>query len=368
MLRTAYTLITQEAVIMACATSVHIAAPPAQAAEAQAAADACLSWLKEVETCLTRFDATSELSDLNRAAGTWFPASEILFTMTQVALAAAQATAGLFDPTLLPQITALGYDRDYDLFARQEVPAAELPPVTGGWRGIQLDPDQHHIFLPFGVSLDFGGIAKGWAVDTALARFCAPFPGAILNLGGDIALRGGPQPDEPWPVGIFDPIRSVEGQPAANIAVITLNGGGIATSGATRRWWRQQGTLRHHLLDPRTGLPTLLWINPGNDGQDGERVAMATALAPSGVHAEIAAKLALLAPSGVEPDLRLLRSGSSLPMTQPVPPGPLPNDDGTGTDETALLLVMGDGQLQVSANFETYLAKHGEGRLWRIHS
>ncbi len=339
---TKHTLITQEDRVMACATSVHIAAPPEQAAEAQAASAACFDWFRAVEACLTRFDETSELCDLNRAAGTWFAASETLFTMTHVALSAAKAADGLFDPTLLPQITALGYDRDYDLIARQEVPEAELPPVTGGWRGILLDPDQRYIFLPYEVGLDFGGIAKGWAVDEALARFCAPFPGAILNIGGDIALRGGPQPGEPWPVGIYDPLRSVEGQTAENIAVITLNGGGIATSGATRRWWRQRGIPRHHVLDPRTGLPTLLWIAPSTDGHDAERIAMATALASSGAHAEVAAKLALLG-------------------------GPSSSADAKGEDEVALLWVMGDGLLRLSANFEAYLARHGEGGLWRIH-
>ena len=336
----ANTLIEEKGIVMACATSVHIAALPAQAAAAHAATRACLEWFQAVEACLTRFAPDSELSQLNRAAGTWFTASETLFAVTQAALAAAAATDGLFDPTLLAQMTAAGYDRDYDLIAQQEVATtSDVPQPTGGWRKIALDPPRHSIRLPIGVGLDFGGIAKGWAVDRALSQFCDPFPGAILSIGGDIALRGGPQADAPWPVGIYDPHRSVEGEPAQNIAVITLGQGGIATSGATRRWWRQQGEQRHHLIDPRTGQPADIWLAPRTDGRDAELIAMVTALAPTAMQAEVAAKVALL------------RGPDSKPTE----------------NEGAVMWVMGDGQVRQSANFETYLANHGGGKLWRMH-
>jgi thiamine biosynthesis lipoprotein len=342
-----YRLIEERGQVMACATSVHIAVATAHEAEAQMAATACFAWLREVEACLTRFDLTSELCQLNRAAGAWFTASATLFAVTQAALVAAAATDGLFDPTLLEQIVALGYDRDYAHIAHQAVAKAAHPLAKGRlgrWREVELDATKQRIRLPHGVGLDVGGIAKGWAADEALARFCAPFPGAIVSLGGDLRLRGGPQPGTPWPVGIHDPHRSRTGEPEVYRAIITLDAGGIATSGATDRWWLQNGVPRHHLLDPRTGQPADLWLGPDLTPNAGQQVAMVTALAATATAAEVATKVALLRPEAPLP--------TTLPLWQ--------EDDPT----VALFVLRGDGQVRTSENFTEYLARRGGGRIW----
>src|SRR5215472_2037835 len=88
--------------MMATEISIHVAVEPGDESRAEAQIEACAAWLREVDTALTRFDPTSELCALNAASGHWHPVSERLFTAVELSLAAAEASGGLFDPTVLP--------------------------------------------------------------------------------------------------------------------------------------------------------------------------------------------------------------------------------------------------------------------------
>jgi thiamine biosynthesis lipoprotein len=354
-------LVEQRARIMATEVSVHLAVAPEEEASASAALASCLAWLREVERRLTRFNAESELSQLNSRAGRWCEVSSLLFAAVHEALAAARASDGLFDPALLSHLEALGYDRDFSLLAQS--PAGTAPadlPATlpaGQWREIKLDPKARRIRLPPGARLDLGGIAKGWAADRAVKRLLPRAANVLVNVGGDMRLRGGPQPGETWAVGISD--RHDEENPgsAKQHAVITFGHGGLATSGATRRWWYHKGERQHHLLDPRTGRPVPLWVG-AEDAASGEAeadagrlIATATALAPTAARAEVAAKVALLRgyPDALHAVERAWAGDAQLKVDKGV----------------ALLLVLGTGEVVVSANMEAYLDTcGGGGMLW----
>jgi thiamine biosynthesis lipoprotein len=117
----------------------------------------------------------------------------------------------------------------------------------GGWRNIRLDIQRRRVTLPAGTKLDFGGIAKGMAVDAALAELRLDgISTAIVNAGGDLAVSGLPPFAESWPIAVPGRDRSW---------TLPLRSGAIATSGIAYRQWQQGQTLRHHLLDPHTGLP-----------------------------------------------------------------------------------------------------------------
>ncbi len=200
------------------------------------------------ERTLSRFQPDSELSRLNRQTGTPTVVSELLFSVLTTALDAAAATGGLYDPTLLPQMLYVGYDRTFgEMDADQPAPLASYPPVTAGWRDVALDAATRRVTLPHGVGLDFGGIAKGLAVDAALDTLRRQgISRALVNAGGDLAVIGLPPALDHWPIAI--PGRDRQW-------VLALERGAVATSGIARRYWRQDGIERHHLLDPRSGLP-----------------------------------------------------------------------------------------------------------------
>ena len=200
----------------------------------------------EWERTLSRFLSESELSMLNQRAGETIVVSDLLYQVLATALAAAQATEGVYDPALLDQLVRLGYDRTFD-----DLPAIGFDPLLpgepgGGWRGIRVDPLHRSVTLPAGIKLDFGGIAKGMAVDAALEHLHqSGVSTALVNAGGDLAVMGLPPTTEHWQL-------SVPGR--EGFWTIPLRRGAMATSGIAHRHWRQGNTERHHLLDPRTGL------------------------------------------------------------------------------------------------------------------
>ncbi|MCL6595108.1 MAG: FAD:protein FMN transferase [Firmicutes bacterium] len=241
-------------------------------------ADAAPAWevFAEWEAVLSRFRADSELSYLNARAGRPVRVSRLLYTVAERALAAAAATGGLYDPTVLRALEAAGYDRTFAaLEARASAAPAPAPrPFLGTWRRVRLDPAASTVHLPPGVGLDFGGIAKGMAVDSALGALeergvrCA-----LVEAGGDLGVRGRPPGLAAWRVAVPTPLRTY---------VVQLERGALATSGIGRRRWRRGRTWAHHLLDPRTGAPAVtgLWS--------------VTAAAPDATRAEVAAKAAFL--------------------------------------------------------------------------
>ncbi|MGH2517494.1 MAG: FAD:protein FMN transferase, partial [Ktedonobacterales bacterium] len=154
--RATHALVSDSRRMMGTEVSVHLSAPAERAGEAAGAVRASLDWLGEVDTHLSRFRPDSELSRLNAAAasGTAFPASELLFDAVEVALRAASASAGLFDPALLPQLEALGYDRDFaqiteggEVSGTQAVSRVQALDVGGQWRSIRLDAARRQIQL-----------------------------------------------------------------------------------------------------------------------------------------------------------------------------------------------------------------------------
>ena len=127
-------------------------------------------------------------------------------------------------------------------------PCSDPAPIAG-WRSVVVDAQRSIVTLPAGTRLDLGATAKAWAVD----RICDAIwrqlgCGALVSLGGDLAVRGAPEGG--FDVGIAD----ICGDPAAPVAV-AISTGGLATSGIGNRHWLLGGTPVHHLVDPSTGLP-----------------------------------------------------------------------------------------------------------------
>jgi len=221
----------------------------------------------------SRFRTDSELMALNRAAGGPYVVSEPMYGAVAAALSAAQATDGLFDPLLLGRLLELGYDRDFEELPGQRAAAPLRAWHAGEWRSVRLDAETRTVELPAGSGIDLGGLAKGMAVDAAIRLLDeAGVPYAAVNAGGDLAVIGSPPGHEAWDV-------ALEGIDET----VSVTTGAMATSSILRRRWNVGGRTRHHLLDPRTGLPV-----------DNE-LAQASVAAATCAQAEVAAKAVLLA-------------------------------------------------------------------------
>lgn len=207
------------------------------------------------ESCMTRFDAHSELSRLNSQAGKWVNVSRLLWQVLEQAWPLAAETQGLFDPTLLTALEAAGYRQSFS--PTWAWGAANLsngkPHATGQWQQVQRDPARHAILLPEGVRLDLGGIGKGFTAQQVV-NFLSHWGGCMVDAGGDIVAGDAPQGWPGWPVEIAKPWETTLEEEEA-VVEVWLNNGTLATSGIDYRWWSQAGKRQHHLIDPRTGRP-----------------------------------------------------------------------------------------------------------------
>ncbi|MFG1643086.1 FAD:protein FMN transferase [Amycolatopsis sp. NPDC049252] len=210
--------------------------------------------LDAVDRACSRFRADSEISRLHDAAGRQVRIGPLLTEALAAALRAARLTGGLVDPTVGTAVRALGYDRDFAAVTDGPLGAAAPAP---GWHRVLFDPVRALVVLPRGVHLDLGATAKALAADRAARRIhAATGCGTLVNLGGDLCVEG-PAPAGGWQVAIGDDHTGAVTRPDTTVA---LSGGGLATSGTTRRRWRRGGRTVHHIVDPRTGdVPESRW-------------------------------------------------------------------------------------------------------------
>ncbi len=213
-----------------------------------------VEFIQNSESRFTRFSKNSELSQLNNANGAWFNASPDMFEVIQLARSYIELTSGLFDPSILRDLERIGYDRSMDVIRLSGINLPSNPSPSGrpnfSFDEILLKSDEMMISLPMGVSLDLGGIAKGWIAQKAAGILSEYSTACGVSAGGDMHLVGLPDTQTAWQVALDDPRN-----PGKNLAILNIPPGGIATSSVTKRTWKQAGKTRHHLIDPRTGEP-----------------------------------------------------------------------------------------------------------------
>lgn len=223
-------------------TTMHLVVTDAAAlAPARAAVDAELDG---IEMAASRFRPDSEVSLLGTADGEWIRIGPVLADLLGAALNAALMSDGDVDPTVGCALIALGYDRDIAEIGTTASPAAPVvAPVN--WTNVEFDGET--VRMPAGTLLDLGATAKARAADRCARRVHAETgAGALINLGGDVAVAG-PTPEGGWRILVQD----TDDDPAAEIVI--GSDCGLATSSTRRRMWWRAGEARHHIVDPRTG-------------------------------------------------------------------------------------------------------------------
>ena len=215
---------------MGTSCTVAVTAEPRGAPDARRALAAARVEVAACERALSRFDASSDLSRLNRAAGSWVDVDARLIEALEAAVRGRIDTWGLFDPSILPVLEAAGYDRSFEQLVERDARSVE------GWRAdarIDVDPEAGRARIARRAAVDLGGLGKGFAATRAVRAMRAESPalvGALVDLGGDIAVCGVPPEDGPWRIDVDDP-RS----PGSVLGVLELTDGGVATSGRNTR-------------------------------------------------------------------------------------------------------------------------------------
>ena len=232
-------------------TIVEITIRDADRAAARAA-------LQEIEAAFARMHRDwhawkpGELSRLNAALarGERVRVSPFLLPLLKEAKHFEEISDGLFNPAIGAIVAAWGFHSD-------ELPKGTRPPLAKIRALARRRPSMTDVIIEGdmvharnrAVQLDFGGFAKGEAVDRAMAILKRHgIRNAIVNAGGDLDVIGS-HGDRPWVAGIRDPVRW------GVIATVEMKDGeALHTSGNYFRYREYEGIRHGHIIDPRTGM------------------------------------------------------------------------------------------------------------------
>jgi thiamine biosynthesis lipoprotein len=202
--------------------------------------------IDEFEARFSRFIESSETSRFNTKAGGYTTISQEFKELLEACQYLAEATDGLFNPFILPNLQREGYVGSWptptkytdsiDYRDRLALPGID-----------KLKVKDMQARIPINSAIDFGGIGKGYLLDQ-LAAYLEKHgePRYWLSLGGDIICNGLDIDSHPWFIKIQHATEADE-----LVGVISNKGKkiAIATSGVTKR----KGKDWHHIIDPRTG-------------------------------------------------------------------------------------------------------------------
>lgn len=245
-------------------------------------ADVVLDALESVDAIerrLTVYDAKSEVSAINRAAGCGpVKVSRETLAILQHAVRLSQAMEGAFDITAGPLIDAWGFTtRQGRKPTGEEIEAAR---EQVGMKHLRLDEQRctAELALP-SMKINLGGIGKGDAIDRVAAQLRSTgVRDFLIHAGQSSVLASGDQFEQPtnqeasgsaseipsdpagegtpdavpggWMVGIAHPTK-----PNRRIAGIWLRDAALATSGSGKQFFHHRGKRYGHVIDPRTGQP-----------------------------------------------------------------------------------------------------------------
>ena len=126
---------------------------------------------------------------------------------------------------------------------------------------LQIDEAASTVYLEEkGMSLDVGGVAKGYATELAAQALMAKgYDSVLISAGGNIRAIGPPKDGQrnKWSVGIKNPDSPLEGSTdEANLLdVAYVTNMSVVSSGVYERYYTVNGKMYHHLIDPNTLMP-----------------------------------------------------------------------------------------------------------------
>jgi thiamine biosynthesis lipoprotein len=247
-------------------------------------ATAAFEAIGEVHRLMSFHDPESEVTLLNRSAHlVQIEVHEWTWAVLNAAAEMSRMSEGAFDITVAPQLVRSGLLPEHE--------PNDRPWKPGGWRSIRLEKmgDARRVFFDRPLTIDLGGIAKGFAVDRAIDCLAGmgEVSGALVNAGGDLRITGH------WPgnASIRHP-----GSPTAALLPVPFYRKAMATSATYFLEPADRGHPRSQFIDPRKGDPVF-----SDDS--------VTIFSPNCVTADALTKIALVAP--VETlDRCLVRTGS----------------------------------------------------------
>ena len=230
--------------------TIYVYAPNQQTATA--AFNAAFDEIERLEEALSNYRDTSELSRINREAAVHAVTTDPeVFGFLHISFDYARRSGGAFDITVGPLMRAWGFFRGQGHYPTPAQLAAAREHV--GWQHVHLDATNRTVrFDERGVELDPGGIGKGFAVDRVVTVLRdAGIRAALIDAGGStMYAMGAPPGHAGWAVRVPQPADK-----SRTLSTVLLRDTSLSTSGNYEKFFRLNGHVYCHIMDPRTGEP-----------------------------------------------------------------------------------------------------------------
>lgn len=236
-------------------TIIDITVVSRRESTANAAIEAGFAEIERLEALLSSYVPESQIAAINRQAGQPEAVevdAEVAALVQRAATYTAQ-TAGMFHLAVGPLVALWGIGTEHEGVPGDDELARVLRLIDEN--AVRVTETSVQLTRP-GMMLDLGGIAKGYAIDRAVAVMQEHgIRQALVNAGGDIRCLGAKPDGTPWRIGVQHPREN------GLLGVVELQDGAITTSGDYERFFLQDGASSgedvryHHLFDPRTGMP-----------------------------------------------------------------------------------------------------------------
>lgn len=237
--------------------------------KADAAAAEALQELDRLSGLFDRFEAGTDVANINAAQGEWVTVHPDTYALLEEAIRWSEASGGAFDPTVAPLVDLWGLVEAPEPAGRGDSPTplvGIVPPAAQevaaalehvDWRQIEFGSEGRVRLSNPQAQVDLGGVAKGYAADRAASRLAAHgIEHALIDLGGDLYALGTREDGTPWRIGVVHPR-----DPNQIIAVVPVADQGVVTSGDYERYFEYEGQRYSHLLNPHTGYPSGTWVS-----------------------------------------------------------------------------------------------------------
>ena len=218
----------------------------------------CMNLCDKYEKVFSRTSADSELYKLNHrkltpVEGTedTYQVSDSLAELVSEGLDYSELSKGAFDIAIEPLTSLWDFTAEDPQVPKDSLIQAALPKCD--YHNISVDKDKNEITLKTDdTAIELGAIAKGYIADRLKDYLVSQnVKSAIINLGGNVLCIGGKPDNSAFKIGIQKPFADR----SETIAVMDIKDKSVVSSGIYERCFEQDGTLYHHLLNPKTGYP-----------------------------------------------------------------------------------------------------------------
>lgn len=216
----------------------------------QSVLDECQNICEKYENMFSTEIADSEIAQINTANGEPVEVSGETAELIRTALDYCELSGGKFDITIAP------LSRLWNFGSEQSGVIPDADAISEAcshidYHLVELDGNTVTLADPQ-AQIDLGGIAKGYIADRLKEYLTSEgVEHALINLGGNTVAVGERYDGDPFRIGIQKPFAE-SGETIDTIEIVDRS---VVSSGNYQRYFEQDGTIYHHILDPETGYP-----------------------------------------------------------------------------------------------------------------